>query len=204
MLKIGKKVTFRPLLLSLVLGLLAFLLGKEASSSFGIGLGFGIALFLLIMLSYYLPNLPLYLSYFETDDKKFSYTNMNSTGHRLAMMFAPSVADKLTDVKWSEVNSVVVTGKGGKEQEVPFALIYTAYLGVISAAILMSRNPMYLHLTLKNGQDLDLSLTRDYVYDSKKAIGELNQILDICKENGVNVKNNIKFEVYDPKSSYQN
>ena len=86
MLEFGKKVNYRPLLVSLLFALLVVSFFNIFHNTFLTVLS-GIAGFLLILLVHYYMNLPLEFKYWRTTDDSIQYSDLNNWNDRIwAMM----------------------------------------------------------------------------------------------------------------------
>jgi len=185
MTKFGKKVNFRPLFVSLLIGLLFDLTFSEVFNP-TIGFILGAALFLWIFLGYYWPTIRVTFDYWEIDNKSLRYSNMDSQSNRLMTMIAPS-SNHLKEVNISSIRSATLTGDLSKVKEAPFALPYSAYLGVLSGILSIIRNPIDIKFDLIDGSSFTVSVARDFSYNSKETVEKLDKVFTQLEEAHVKV-----------------
>lgn len=192
MLKFGKKLNYRPLLISAAIGLMPGLAANDIFESPAAGfIGFAI-FFLFIFLGYYLFNVSILFNYWEVDQDQIRYTNMNSYLHRIVMMFLPMTVNHLTKINLQDVASLTVQGTYDKPKGMPFALPFTPYMGILFPILSIAHNPLDVMIKLKNGQSVQLSMARDYIYNSAATFKKLDQLMEIAKENSIPVHNRMR------------
>lgn len=175
MLKFGKKVTYRPLLVAL-----AFAFVPTVAFSFGgltLGLEIGAAVFLFIVLVYYLPNLPLIFSYWQTDSETIQYTDLNKLSHRLLAILLP-FKNQLLTIQMNDVQTITIDGLEKPVEQASFALPYSVPYAIMTPAISMIKNPVTLTFQMKDGRSIELNVSRDYAYNKKETIKKLNQFIN--------------------------
>jgi len=192
MLEFGKKINYRPLIVSLLIG--AFVFALTQIISFIGSLIFGIGLFFLVFLGYYWNIMPMTFSYWKFDGKTIEYSDMSSAGNRLLMLLTPLI-NHLKKIDVSSIKSVTITGDLDNLKEMPFAVPYSAYLGIMSATISMARNPVDLNVELIDGSKIDLNITRDFVYNHDETLKKLDKILDDLNANNIQVINKTNHDV---------
>lgn len=176
MLSFGKKVSYRPLLISLLVALLPGLAFTEVLN-LGAGIAIGFGFFLVIFLFYYYPNIPLEFSYWEVDQNAIKYVDTDDKKNRLLSMLLPP-SNHLTTIKKEDIRDVALSGNIHKDFNAPMAIPYTASLGIFYGGIAMVHNPDYVQITLKNGNKINLSVRRDYTYSRQETIKKLNHFFD--------------------------
>lgn len=177
MFKFGKKVNYRPLLISL---LIASLVGIPAQDIFKrplISILVGLGLFSIIFFGYYLPNIPLEFSYWEADEQFIRYVDTSNLRTRILSMFPPFI-NPLTIIDKTDIKTISVIGNINQDFEAPMAIPYTPALGIGYAAIAMVHNPDYVRVTLKNNQIIDLSIRRDYTYSRNTTLKKLTNFFN--------------------------
>lgn len=175
MLKFGKRITFRPLIISLAFGIAFGMFGNELANP-SIGFITGVFFFLLILLGYYWGTSKTLFNYWEVNQDTVNYRDNDNASNRLLMLIFPTFLNLKTFSK-KDIQSVSINGNFNLKQ-MPFALIYNAGLGMFSGAISMTNNQVSLSVTLKNGQKIKLDISRDIIYNKKETIEKLNQFLD--------------------------
>lgn len=164
MFKFGKKVNYRPLLISL---LIASLVGIPAQDIFKrplISILVGLGLFSIIFFGYYLPNIPLEFSYWEADEQFIRYVDTSNLRTRILSMFLPFI-NPLTIIDKTDIKTISVIGNINQDFEAPMA-------------IAMVHNPDYVRVTLKNNQIIDLSIRRDYTYSRDTTLKKLTNFFN--------------------------
>lgn len=192
MLNFGKKVNYRPVLISLLIGLIVgSIVGAIFQSSIG-GFLVTAAIFLFVFLGYYLVTLPNTFSYWEVDKDVIKYSNMDHKAHRVAMMLLPTTMNRLTEIDMHDIKTIVLHGSQDKPKDMPFALFYNPYLAIVSASVSMGRNPMYAEIILQNGQEIDLDMSRDYIYNSQVTFEKIDELIEILDRTSINVINKMQ------------
>lgn len=185
MLTFGKKISFRPLLISLIFFFLfGFLFWGVISSLFGdkfifLGWLIGAAMFLLVAGLYY-PNVIKYeFNYFEITDKQINYYDLSSWWKRFKLvLFGRNIAMKSIDLKAIKSASLI----GQKDfQKMPPSLTFPLYLTFSSGINAMIQNPCKLELKLSNGEKLSLLMNRDMVYDPGQTVKKGKQAVKMIQ-----------------------
>jgi len=174
MLKFGKKVNFRPLIVSLVFALFLGLISQQAVNT-SIGFIVGASVFLLIFLGYYWRMLPTLFTYWETDNNSLNYNQMDNMSDRLLMMLAP-LSNQLGKIDFDSIESATITGNLEKTNDMPFALPYSVYLSLLSGILSITRNPINVTFNLKDGSSITLSVARDFIYNREETIDKLDKL----------------------------
>ncbi len=174
MLKFGKKITYRPLLLSLLIAILPGIMATNILESVLYGILIGAVFFLFVFLAYYFPNIPTLFVYWENYKTEIRYCNIYTWKHRLLGMIFPPAA-KMVTIKKASIKSVTVMGDLHKKYEMPMAIPYSGYVAVLSPVLSMIHQPEVIRLTLKNGSTVDLSVARDYTYSRDNTLEKLDK-----------------------------
>lgn len=186
MLKFGKKLNYRPLLISLglaiIFGSIGLILSPVAAGIIGIGV------FVVCFFVYYLRSVPVIFQYWEADQDSLRYSDLTHIGHRLFLMLFP-FKNHLKVIKTTDIDSITIKGKLDSLTEIPNAIPYSGYLAIMSPAISISQNPVDLIVKLVDGTTVDLSVARDYVYDPKKAIRQLKKLFATLENTNIHFKN---------------
>ena len=175
MLKFGKKVSYRPILVSFYFTLIPLI--AAIAGHFPIMYLVSLAVFLTVLLAYYLPNLPLIFNYWEADQDTISYNDITTYKRRISMILVPH-KNQLVTINKKDIQSITVTGKINNPDEITTPLEVTGYFAVLTPLLSMLKNPITLNLVMTNGQTIELSVSRDFAYDNKKTIEKLNQFFD--------------------------
>lgn len=175
MLKFGKKVTYRPLLVALAIALIPTVAFSFASSN--LGLEIGAAVFLFIIFVYYLPNLPLIFSYWQIDAEDIQYNDLHKLSRRLLAILFP-FKNQLLTIHIKDITSVTIDGLEKPIERASFALPYSVPYAIMTPAISMIKNPVTLTFQMNDGQSIELNVSRDYAYNKKETIKKLNQFIN--------------------------
>lgn len=186
MLKFGKRVTYRPLLISLLISLLPGLGFYYVFSSVLIGLMVGLGIFLIIFVGYYWQILPTMFNYWEIDATEIRYSNMESKSKRFLILIAPFAVKKNT-LDLDKIASVTITGKLDSYFDIPIAIPYSAYLGILTPIISIIRNPVDLKFVLKDGSSVTLSVARDFIYNKNSVVGKLDKLFEKLSNAGIEI-----------------
>lgn len=176
MLKFGKKLNYRPLLMSLFWALLCgSLFGFNISKSLGIRIA--IIIFGIIFIGHYLTILPTIFNYWDSSDKFIRYNDKNNPFKRLLIMLIPKLDTyKVIDKKL--IRSIQITGLPMTNDLLSSALFVATEGGFLYNLMVMIRYPVKVKLLLKNGQIINLNLSRDYVDHPAETIGKLKIFLN--------------------------
>lgn len=182
MVSFGKKMNFRPLLVSIVY----FLFAKMVSTSVlvvtspklvGWSWAFGFIFFALVAFVYYPNVLNVEFNYFEVTDQKIRYYDYGSRWNRIKMIFL-GTKSPLKTISLSSVDNASFFGKEelvGMPPAMMFPTILLFFVGIISSV----DNLCGIELNLKSGKKLDLSLARDKIYEPKLTISKSGEALGI-------------------------
>lgn len=182
MLKFGKKVTYRPILVALSFALVPTIAFSFASLMRGLLVGAIILLFIIFV--YYLPNLPLIFSYWQTDSKEIQYTDLHKLSSRLTTILLP-FRNQLLTIQKTDIKSITINGLEKPVAQASFALPYSVPYAIMTPAISMIKNSVTLTLLMKSGQTIELNVSRDYAYNKKETIVKLNQFFTELHASGV-------------------
>jgi hypothetical protein len=186
MLKFGKKVSYRPILVSFYFTLIPLI--AAIAGHFPIMYLVSLAVFLTVLLAYYLPNLPLIFNYWESDQDTISYNDMTTYKRRISMILVPH-KNQLVTINKKDIQSITVTGKINNPDEITTPLEVTGYFAVLTPLLSMLKNPITLNLVMTDGQTIELSVSRDFAYDNKKTIEKLNQFFDSLDDSQIKIIN---------------
>lgn len=186
MLKFGKKINYRPILISLVFALIPSFIFGSIMENLLLGISIGVVAFLGMIFIYYYPNIPTLFNYWEVSDGKINYIDLDDKKNRLLGMFTPSAVHVKT-ISINEVDSIDLVGDLNNKFEMPLAIPYSGYLAVLSPVISIINHPVDVKLHLNNGQIITLSLARDYTYSQKNAISKLTKFLDLFDKTSVKI-----------------
>lgn len=175
MLKFGKKVTYRPLLVALAFALIPTVAFSFASSN--LGLEIGAAVFLFIICVYYLPNLPLIFSYWQVDAEDIQYNDLHKLSRRLLAILFP-FKNQLLTIHIKDITSITIDGLEKPIEQASFALPYSVPYAIMTPAISMIKNPVTLTFQMNDSQSIELNVSRDYAYNKKETIKKLNQFIN--------------------------
>lgn len=187
MFEFGKKITFRPWIISLAVAFLPTVFTGDFFKNWPLAFGIGLIFFLYVFFVYYFPNVPLEFQYWQVDQETIKYTDIDNRRNRLlGMLFPPAI--RFTTIQKSDIIKISLVGNLNKKYESPMAIPYTASLGVMYAAIAMVHNPDYVRLQLRDGQIIDLSIRRDYTYSRDKTLAKLNQLFVSLDNTGIQIE----------------
>ncbi|QCX24666.1 hypothetical protein [Companilactobacillus futsaii] len=186
MITFGKKLSYRPLLVSLFAGLVAgftiFIIFNNWISCL-IGLG----IFIVFFFIYYLNSVTVLFQYWEADQNDLRYSDLTNSKHRIFVMFFP-FKNKLTAIDKKDIATIKVIGYFNNDS-IPLAVPYTLYLGVLTPSLLMAKNPLALKITTTSGQNYTLDFSRDYAYNKKLTIQKLDQVIRNFDDGKIKIEN---------------
>lgn len=192
MLKFGKKVSYRPILVSLFYSLFTLIVAVylQVATMYWPAIGFylaSVAIFCAILFGYYLPNLPNSFTYWEADQTTIRYNAMNYK-HRISMMFFP-YQNQLTTINKKDIASITVTGDFNNPKNIAYPMDFSLIYAILTPLLSVLKNPITLKLTLKNGQTIELNVSRDFAYSNQKTIAKLNQFFDSLNNSQIKIIN---------------
>lgn len=174
MLRFGKKVNLRPLMVSVAIAFLpGYLFGILFSISIGLLTGF--CFFSAIFLYYYV-NLPSQFCYWQFDGKNIEYDDINDSFRRLITMFFPHFY-KMSMIKKEQVRSIKLLGNIEDKENLPFMVPVSNAYSLFSTRLSMIKNPTGIEVTTMDNNKIYLDVSRDYTYDNKKTIKKINKFL---------------------------
>lgn len=175
MLTFGKKVNYRPWILSIAFGVLV---GTIVSGlSWQISVLAGVIVFLISFFLYYYMAAAVFLyDYWEVDKDYIRYNDITNFKRRLYLLLFPNLIP-LKSVKKSDVVSITTDGDYGKLWQPPFMVNWSMY-GLGNSVMTRIKTPVGLTLNMKNGQKINLTVSRDYAYNTEKTVKMVDQFLN--------------------------
>lgn len=181
----GKKMNFRPLLISLAYFLLASLiawdvLSLDNSHNENWAWVIGFVFFVLVAFGYYPNVLAIEFNYCEISDQKIRYYDHGNYWNRIKMIFLGK-ASPLKEIETSEVVDAKFLGKKNLVKMAPtifYPMILIYFVGIISSV----NNLCGLQLKLADGQKVTLSLSRDKIYEPEKTINQAERALELINQ----------------------
>lgn len=174
MLRFGKKVNLRPLIVSIAIAFLpGYLFGILFNNLIGLLVGF---CFFSIVFSYYYVNLPNQFCYWQFDGNNIEYNDINSPFKKLAIMFFPHFY-RMSIIKKEQIQSIKLLGNIDTKKNLPFMLPVSNAYSIFSARLSMIKNPIGIEITTVDNNKIYLDASRDYTYNSKKATEKINKFL---------------------------
>lgn len=176
MLKFGKRLNYRPLLMSLFWALLCgSLFGFNISKTLGIRIA--IVVFGIVFIGHYLIVLPTIFNYWDSSDRFIRYNDKSNPFKRLLLMLIPKLNTyKVIDKKL--IKSIQITGLPMTNDLLSSALFVATEGGFLYNLMVMMHYPVEVKLLLNNGQIINLNLSRDYVDHPAETIGKLKIFLN--------------------------
>lgn len=185
MFNFGKKVTYRPLLVSLYFALVPIISFIKFYPIRGFLVG--VVVYLFVLFVYYFPNLPLLFSYWEADQNTIKYNHLDNISDRFKSLIFPH-REQLTTIKKTDIDSITVTGLEKEVKETPYAMqIYLGY-ALFIPALSMVKNPVDLILKMRDGKTIELSISRDYAYNKEKTLKKLNRFLESLDDTNIHIQ----------------
>lgn len=174
MLRFGKKVSLRPLIVSIAI---AFLPGYLFGILFDVPIGLlaGFCFFSVVFLYYYV-NLPSQFCYWQFDGKNIEYDDINNSFRRLIIMFFPHFY-KMSVIRNEQVRSIKLLGNIEDKENLPFMVPVSNAYSLFSARLSMIKNPVGIEVTTTDNNKIYLDVSRDYTYNSKKTTEKINKFL---------------------------
>ncbi len=186
MFKFGKKVNYRPIIVSLLIALVPGFAAKDIWESSLAGFLGGLLFFLLIFLGHYWRVTSLLFNYWEIDKDKIKYNDVTNIWTSLLMISVPFAAPfKTIDLK--SIKSVSIVGDLDKLSDIPFSLPFTVGLSMFSSGISISNHQVGIQFTLKDGSSVTLSIARDFVYNRLATINKIDKLFKKLDDAGVHV-----------------
>lgn len=185
MLKFGKKVNYRPMILSILVALtIGLLFGLNISRQLGWALG--IIMFLVMFVGHYLIVLPIIFSYWDSVDETIHYSDINQLYKRLFSMFLPKFSPIRTVTK-NQIKRINITGLPQCDTSLASDLVVSEEGGFMYNLLLMINDPVIVKLTTKNNQVISLNLSHDYVDHPVQTLGKLRIFLHEFKPSIINL-----------------
>lgn len=175
MLKFGKKVNYRPFLVS---GAIATAVGLIFGINIATMLGVKIAiiLFLLMFLGHYLLVLPVIFNYWDSDSKFIRYNDIKPFNKRLLAILLPKFSP-VTVIDRKNIQQISILGLPQHDLSFASELVLSEEGGLMYNLFLMINEPVKVRLTMKNREIIDLDLSRDYVRRPHETLGKLRIFL---------------------------
>lgn len=185
MITFGKKMNFRPLLISLAFFLFASLVAWSVLSldnfqNENLAWAIGFIFFALIAFGYYPNVLPIEFNYCEISDQKIRFYDYGNYWNRIKMIFLGKVSP-LKEIATNEVVDAKFLGKKSLVKMPPtifYPMILIYFIGIISS----TANLCSLQLKLKDGQKINLSLSRDKIYEPENTINRSEKALELINK----------------------
>lgn len=175
MLKFGKKVNYRPLLVSLGVALIVGLLfGLNISKL--LGWEIGTIMFLLMILGHYWLVMPIIFNYWYSTDSTVNYSDINKLSSRLLMIFLPFQLH-LKTINKNQITAITLLGLPQRNPNLGSELLVSEEGGFMYNILLMINEPVKVRLGLANGQTIDLDLSQDFVAHQSETLGKLRIFL---------------------------
>jgi len=176
MLQFGLKMTFRPILMSLLFSLPMTVFFWIVFPHF-YGALIGLSVYLIFFILYYYPASKFLFDYWEDDGDVIRYNDILNPKRRILMMMFPHTVP-LKTIKKSDIKTISNDGDFGKLWQPSFIYNYTMGLGFQNSIMTRVHTPVGLVLTMKDGQVIYLMVSRDYSYDTKKTVARVEQFLN--------------------------
>lgn len=185
MMTFGKKMNFRPLLISLAYFLFASLvawdvLSLDNSHNENWAWVIGFVFFALVAFGYYPNVLAIEFNYCEISAKKIRFYDYGSYWNRIKMIFLGKLCP-LKEIATGEVVEAKFSGKKSLVKMAPtifYPMILIYFVGIISSI----NNLCGLQLKLADGQKVTLSLSRDKIYEPEKTIDRSEKALELINQ----------------------
>ena len=169
----GKKISFRPLLISLIY----FLVVSGICSSLGyISLLFGLVIFLWVVGAYYANAIELEFNYIEFTNSEIKYYDFSRWYKRVLLVLFRKNTMKTIDLK--TVKQAKLIGRK-KLNSSSFAIPYSPILAALTGALSASQNPFGIQLELTNGKKKYLSLAHEKIYNNQKTLKKANKVMSL-------------------------
>lgn len=192
MLKFGKKVTYRPLIVSAVFGSSLGFIFNQCGANMLISSLVGLGLFTAIFIIHYLNSSEVLFQYWEADQNEIRYSDLSHASYRLTLMLFP-FKNNLTVIKKDQIESITLKENlNTNSKDMPMALPYSPILAILSPALSMSKNPVDIDIKLKNGNTVELSAARDYIYNKRNTIEKLHRFFNDFNNNNIKLNQTAK------------
>jgi len=174
MIKFGKKVNLRPVLLSVLVG---FIPGCFFWVFFNGWLGFFVGFcFFAAIIAYYYLNLSKVFNYWQFDGENIEYNDMTNPTKKLMLILFPYFV-KMDVIKGEDIKSIKLLGDMKNQKTLPPMVPFSNTYSIFYARISMMKNPIGVEITMKDGKQKYLDISRDYTYDKEKSTKRINDLL---------------------------
>ena len=165
----GRKISYLPLLISLIVGLIVSIFFYTLSNQIAVSIIFGLLCFI-VALALYVINLSDAYGYWKIDSQHVEYYDYSTAGKRLKAIFLPFGGNQMSVTLNQVADANVVIGK---KMQVPANITAAA-----ASAYMVYYYPSayYLSFKLKDNREVDLDLSFDETDKSK--IEQMLQMLD--------------------------
>lgn len=185
MITFGKKMNFRPLLISLAYFLFASLVAWDVlsivnSHNENWAWAIGFLFFAFVAFGYYPNVIAIEFDYCEISAQKIRFYDYGSYWNRIKMIFLGKLCP-LKEIATSEVVEAKFLGKKSLVKMAPtifYPMILIYFIGIISSV----DNLCGFQLKLADGQKINLSLSRDKIYEPKKTIERSEKALKMIDQ----------------------
>lgn len=175
MITFGKKMSFRPLILSLISLLVV---GSVIAGLFGTwGWLAGIMIFVVLIGVHYPGVFELEYNYFEITDHQIRYYDLSSWWKKFLMIFS-GTNTPLVSIDLDKVIDARTIGKKQGQGIFP-GFPYSNFLSAFSGLISTVRNLYWTEIKLEDVQHKYFSLARDKAYKTDKTISKANLVVDL-------------------------
>lgn len=190
MIKFGKKVSYRPICLSMLIGvIIGSIFGLNISRTLGIQIG-GIIFFILLLGHYFLV-LPIIFNYWESNNYFIRYNDIKALHNRLLALLLPFKAP-IKVIRKKDIQRVAIIGLPQHNPSLSSELILSEEGGFMYNLFLMINEPVKVRLTMKDKQIIDLDISRDYVKHPQKTLAKLHIFLKDFSFNELNISSEVK------------
>lgn len=190
MIKFGKKVTYRPLFISMVIGvLIGSIFGLNLSRTLGIQIG-GI-IFIVILLGHYFLVLPIIFNYWESNNLFIRYNDIKPFHNRLLALLLPR-RTPIKTISKKEIQTVSIIGLPQHNPSLTSELVLSEEGGFMYNLFLMINEPVKVRLKLKNGDIIDLDISRDYVKQPHQTLTKLHIFLKDFSYDTLNIPSEVR------------
>ena len=178
MIRFGKKINLRPLLIGLIV---AFIPGSFFYAFFGawMGLFVGLCFFAAIFIYYYI-NSPKVFNYWQFDGENVEYYDMSNSWKPALMILFPHFV-KMDSISKEEIKSIKVLGDMNELKKLPSMVPVSNAYNIFSAQMSMMKNPLAIKITTIDGKVINLDISRDYTYDKDKTTQSVDNFLSDVK-----------------------
>lgn len=190
MIKFGKKVSYRPICISMLIGvIIGSIFGLNISRTLGIQIG-GITFFILLLGHYFLV-LPIIFNYWESNNYFIRYNDIKALHNRLLALLLPFKAP-IKVIKKKDIQRVSIIGLPQHNPSLSSELILSEEGGFMYNLFLMINEPVKVRLTMKDKQIIDLDISRDYVKHPQETLSKLHIFLKDFSFNELNISSEVK------------